>query len=102
MPFIDACALATLAPGQARAVRVQDRTLALFNLDGEIHALDDSCPHAGSSLGGGMLCDGKVSCRAHGWRFDVRTGELAVAPSIKVPRYTARIEGDRIQVALGD
>jgi naphthalene 1,2-dioxygenase ferredoxin component len=100
MHFVDACALATIAPGKARTVRVENRSLALFNVEGEIHALDDSCPHAGSSLASGELCGRRVKCRAHGWRFDVVTGELIVSPSIKVARHQVRIDGDRIQVAI--
>jgi len=40
------------------------------------YALDDSCPHAGSSLAAGTLDGAIVTCRAHGLRFDVRTGRM--------------------------
>ena len=29
--------------------------VALFNVDGTFHALDDACPHAGSSLSAGRI-----------------------------------------------
>ena len=51
-----------------------DRSIALFNVDGTLYALDDACPHAGSSLINGTIQGRTVQCRAHGLRFDLLTG----------------------------
>ena len=74
--FVPVATLAQLPPGKSRMVFVQGKVFALFNVDGEVHALDDSCPHQGSSLGAGKFDGALVTCRAHGMRFDVRTGRM--------------------------
>jgi nitrite reductase/ring-hydroxylating ferredoxin subunit len=100
MQYIDVCAAQEVAPGTGRAVRVGSRDVALFNVAGNIHAIDNACPHAGSALAGGKLCGRFVACPSHGWRFDVTTGKLAVAPEIGVACHRVRLEGERVLVAL--
>ena len=47
-----------LEPGTCRSVELKDVGLALFNVEGEIYALDNTCPHAGGPLGEGILGEG--------------------------------------------
>src|SRR5258705_11731333 len=58
-------------PGQARLVKGEQ--IALFNVDSQFFALDNTCTHRG-----GPLADGEVTC-PHGATFDVRTGEVVAA-----------------------
>jgi nitrite reductase/ring-hydroxylating ferredoxin subunit len=44
-----------LSPGQARRVKVQGKRLALFNIDGNFYALEDTCAHKGGPLSGGAV-----------------------------------------------
>lgn len=98
MQFLDVCAEDDLGPAKALAVRVGGKDVALFRVDGVVHALENACPHAGSALVGGTLCGRMVTCRSHGWRFDVTTGALAVAPAISIPRFPVQVVDGRIRV----
>jgi len=100
MRFVDVGPLDAIAPGKSQLTFAEGRSIALFNLDGQVHALDDACPHSGSSLAGGEIDGCRVKCRAHGWRFDIATGELVVAPSIKAVRHPVKIAEGRVLVAL--
>ncbi|RON20904.1 (2Fe-2S)-binding protein [Pseudomonas brassicacearum] len=69
----------------------ENKSLALFNVDGDVFAIDDSCPHQGASLCGGRL-DGKViQCCAHGLRFDLRSGYLLNSTQLKVNNYPVEL-----------
>lgn len=100
MQFIDVCAVQDVTPERGRPAIVGGRPVALFQVDGAIHALDNSCPHGGAALSGGALCGRHVTCPAHGWRFDVTSGALAVAPTITVAKHPVRIDGDRVLVGI--
>jgi 3-phenylpropionate/trans-cinnamate dioxygenase ferredoxin subunit len=63
-----------LAPGKRKLTFVDGRLVILFNIDGAIHAVDDSCPHNGASLASGQLEGNLLRCPAHGLRFNVATG----------------------------
>lgn len=59
----------------ARAyLRVDGRGVVVFNVEGALYAIDDSCPHAGSSLFRGSLSGRTLQCPAHGLRFDLASG----------------------------
>ena len=62
-----------LPPGQAIAVTVGDKRLALFSVDGTVVAIDDTCTHRGGPLSEGELKDGIVTCPWHGAQFNVKT-----------------------------
>jgi nitrite reductase (NADH) small subunit len=56
------------------------REIALFNIQGQICALENICPHMGGPLGEGDLEGCVVTCPWHGWEFDVRSGECQNMP----------------------
>jgi len=98
--FIEVARLEQLPPGTGATFTVADRQVAVFNVGGTIHAMADGCLHHGSSLGNGKL-DGKVvTCRSHGWRYDVTTGSTLHVPGYGVTSYPAKVVEDKILVCI--
>jgi nitrite reductase (NADH) small subunit len=98
--FVKVASLAELAPGSAKAVEVAGTTIALFNVDGTVFALDNTCLHQGGPLGEGMLEGEVVTCPWHMWEYNVRTGENVEDASLKVKRYDVQVENGDIKVAV--
>jgi nitrite reductase/ring-hydroxylating ferredoxin subunit len=101
-----------LPPGSRRIVKVGTRSIGVFNVDGELFALRNRCPHQG-----GPLCLGPtdglataklngneppevvwerageiVRCPWHSWEFDLRTGEAVFGEGYRVRAYRAYVE----------
>jgi 3-phenylpropionate/trans-cinnamate dioxygenase ferredoxin component len=89
--FVEVATLDQLAPGQGMTVTVRGVPVALFNVDGTVYAIDDSCRHEGVSLGSGELRGHIVRCRAHGWRYDVTTGHSTHDPAERVTGYPVQV-----------
>ncbi|TDJ71234.1 MAG: Rieske (2Fe-2S) protein [Planctomycetota bacterium] len=89
--------------GTGLALEVAGRAVALFSVDGEVRAIDDSCPHQGGSLGLGVVLEGEVTCPWHGWHFELATGRNTdgLAACVAVHRTRISAEGD-VEVAWGD
>ena len=83
-------------PGTAKECVAGDRIVALFNVDGTIHALDGICPHQGGPLGKGKLQGCIVTCPWHGWQFDVTTGQHQVSQRLQHPTFEVRVAGDEV------
>lgn len=98
--WVRAAAARQVPPGSGRTVVVDGKRLALFNDGGEFHAIDDTCPHRGASLGEGLLHQGRVICPWHSWIFDVRSGVCPDSPDIAVPCFRARVAGEDVEVEL--
>lgn len=100
MSLLPLCSVADLPPGNRRALRVGGEDLLLINVAGEIHALENSCLHGGAALAGGCL-DGRIlSCPAHGWRYDVVSGALCVAPEKKLRKFPVTIADGKVLVEI--
>ncbi len=84
--------------GHGRTISVGDKKIALFNVEGTFYAIDDTCVHRGGPLGEGELVDCVVVCPWHGWRYDLRTGEMTLNRSVRINCYSTRVEGDEVQV----
>ncbi len=64
-----------LPPGEGRAFRVGNLTVAVFRTRGEeLFATQSVCPHKGGPLVDGIVGDGKVICPLHANKFDLATG----------------------------
>ena len=96
--FVEAARLEQVAAGGSLFVYVGETGVALFNIDGTIYAINDTCLHQGSSLAQGRLNGKIVTCRAHGWKYDVTTGSLTLNPESRVAAYAARIIDGKIMV----
>lgn len=104
--------LAELPPGTSTTVKAFGTTVAVFNVEGQVFALSNHCPHHG-----GPLCHGRISgavlpsqpyeyrygregrvliCPWHGWEFDIESGRTIFDPAVRVKIYEARIEKGEI------
>ena len=50
--FVKVAKTGDIAPGEAKAVDVGVRRIAIFNVEGTYHAIDDTCTHEGGPPGG--------------------------------------------------
>jgi NAD(P)H-dependent nitrite reductase small subunit len=92
-------ALADLADDRAFAAKLGNRRIALYRLNGKVHALDDVCTHALALLSQGFIEDGAVECPLHGARFDIATGRCLSPPAtVDLHTYEVRIEGGEVFV----
>jgi nitrite reductase/ring-hydroxylating ferredoxin subunit len=67
--------------------------IALYHVGGQLHAIADTCPHAGASLGDGELDGEIVTCPAHGSQFRLSDGERVRGPADRgVARYPVVVE----------
>ena len=84
-------------------VRVGEVPVALFRAEGRIHAMEDRCAHADFPLSSGSVAGCVVTCAAHGWEFDVRTGFDPIHPDgFPVPCFAVREEGGEVYVDIED
>ena len=97
--FVAAAKLDQVPPGTGTTVKVAGKDVAIFNIDGDIYAIGDSCVHAGASLGAGKLNGKIVTCRAHGLRYDVKTGQVTTG-GFGVASYRAKVVDGQILVAV--
>jgi 3-phenylpropionate/trans-cinnamate dioxygenase ferredoxin subunit len=102
-PFVKVATRSELPPGGKKLVEIDGRAIALFNLDGAFHAIDDVCTHDGGPLAEGELNGCEIQCPRHGARFDIRTGQPLSMPAIEpVAVHATEVRGDDVYVALND
>ena len=101
MKLVDVCSVEQIVPNRGLAVRAGDKDIALFKVGGEIRAIANSCPHQGASLVGGRQSDHVVACPAHGWRFNLMTGALVVAPKVQLETFPVQVRDGRVLVDPG-
>jgi nitrite reductase/ring-hydroxylating ferredoxin subunit len=90
-----------VAPGTGRVVEAAGRSIALFNLSGTFHAIDNTCPHAGGPLGEGTLAGEVVTCPWHDAKFNVKTGDVLGPPARNgVRSFPVRVQGNDVLVEL--
>jgi nitrite reductase (NADH) small subunit len=89
--------MADVPPGALIAVQAGDRTYALANVDGVLHALDNNCPHNGGPLARGTLQGQELTCPWHAWRWDVTSGRNCwPGTAWRAMRVPVRLVGDEV------
>jgi nitrite reductase/ring-hydroxylating ferredoxin subunit len=89
-----------LTDGKPFRLDIDDTSILLLKLNGNVNAFRNECAHQGLPLDGGMVdreaCT--ITCPWHGFRFDGATGECLTSPQAQLERIEMKIEQDRIQV----
>jgi nitrite reductase (NADH) small subunit len=98
--WIRIAALSDCPPGSAGEYVAGERIVALFNVEGALHALDGICPHQGGPLGKGKLEGCIVTCPWHGFQFDVTTGQHQTSKSLVHQRFAVKTEGQDVFIDI--
>jgi nitrite reductase/ring-hydroxylating ferredoxin subunit len=94
---------AELVEGELRRVSVGEASVLLVRDEGQIHALANTCSHAGGPLDEGELADGCVICPWHGSTFRLTDGHIVRGPaSVPQPAYQTRVRDGKIEVRALD
>jgi 3-phenylpropionate/trans-cinnamate dioxygenase ferredoxin component len=97
--YVDVCALADIPNGKHRAFAVAGRSVLIFRMNTNLHAIENRCTHLNFALEGGRQIGCEIICRQHGARFDIRSGKAVGGPAVDpVLIFDVRLDGDRIQV----
>ena len=91
-----------LPAGQAMVVEVAGRSIAVFNVSGQLYALDNICAHRGGPLGEGFIDQNNltVQCPWHGWVYSLASGASPINSMAKVEKFEVRFEGEEIKLSL--
>ena len=102
-----------------KVVQVRKLKIGVFNVNGDLFALPNICPHqfgplCEGTVSGTMACsaatewrhewirDGEIlTCPWHGIEFDIRSGQALATPKLKIRQYPVRIDDGRVVVTLG-
>jgi len=63
--------------------------------------MENRCPHAGDPLSEGIVEGSTVMCRAHGWKFDIRTGfHPQNGDGFPIPCFEVRVLDGAVEVDI--
>ncbi len=97
--WTDVAPVSSLPPGSYKVIELDDTAIAVFNLGGDFHAIEDVCTHDGGVLTGGPVQEDQITCPRHGARFCIRTGAVLSPPAYEpVTIFPVRIVDDVVQV----
>jgi ferredoxin-thioredoxin reductase catalytic chain len=92
-------AVADMADGDARHLKIGKRDIALVRAEGEFFALSNVCRHAFGPLADGFVDGYSLACPWHGWRYDVRDGSTD-HPDANVRTYPVAVRGGEVFVTV--
>jgi toluene monooxygenase system ferredoxin subunit len=72
----------------------------LVNIEAEVEAYVDSCPHQRSRLSEGELAGRALTCGTHRWEFDALTGQGLNPPTSQLARLPVRVRNGMIEVMV--
>jgi nitrite reductase/ring-hydroxylating ferredoxin subunit len=104
-----------LPPGARKVLTIGRREVIVLNVDGELHALFNRCPHRQASFEMGPIRNARkrtgvgeiefdrerqvLLCPWHRYEFELYSGLCRVEPEkFRVARYRVEEEGDEIAV----
>ncbi|MGV8873532.1 MAG: bifunctional 3-phenylpropionate/cinnamic acid dioxygenase ferredoxin subunit [Rhodococcus sp. (in: high G+C Gram-positive bacteria)] len=89
-----------LSPDEGSVLDI-DPPVAVWTVDGQHYATDDTCTHEDFSLAEGYIDGCEVECALHWAKFDVRTGEALNPPACNPLRtYPVKVTGGVVYVDL--
>ncbi|MGH2415500.1 MAG: Rieske (2Fe-2S) protein, partial [Microcystaceae cyanobacterium] len=102
------------SPGMREVVKVGNRNILLLNHEGQLYAVDNTCPHLNLPLKKGKITEDKaIVCPWHRSAFDLCTGNVKswsswppgvgkalgmISPEKSLPVFPIRVENGSVWV----
>jgi nitrite reductase/ring-hydroxylating ferredoxin subunit len=105
--FVYACSVSELPKDceRGKVIVLEDREVAIFNIEGVIHAISNICPHEMSPViaAGALDCAARtITCPLHNWIFDIPTGKVITdqlsGASGSIPVYDVKLADGEVWV----
>ncbi len=100
MSFVKVAAISDLWDGEMKPCIVAGRKVLLVRIEGEVYAYDDRCAHLGVPLSEGRLDQGVLTCSAHHYQYDARSGHGLNPKSVHLLSHSVRTEQGHILVEV--
>ena len=88
------------AVGKVMEAQVDGVEICLANLNGELSALDNICPHRRGPLGQGWIEGEAVICPWHSWAFNLRTGQAEYPVHERVEVFPLKLDGEDVLIDI--
>lgn len=72
--------------------------VAIFNIDGTLHAISNLCIHKGGPLSEGFIDNDIVTCPWHGWKYSVKDGKSTHEGGDSVDSFEVKAVDDKVYV----
>jgi toluene monooxygenase system ferredoxin subunit len=100
MPFEPVLAEDELWTGEMRGITVRGRRVLLVRTEAGVFAYEDRCAHLGVPLSQGRLEAGVITCSAHHYQYDAKTGRGVNPERARLRAFPVSIECGQIAVDL--
>jgi nitrite reductase/ring-hydroxylating ferredoxin subunit len=101
-PWVDVGGLADLRHNRLVA-DLNGTSVLVVRAGRALAAVENECPHLGRQLSDGQVSGRVIRCAAHGYRWDLGTGQSVQGPRVQRRRplraVPVRLVGDRIMLA---
>ena len=99
--WIDIASKEDVPEDDVMGIDINTKSIALYQVDGEIFATNNICTHGNARLCDGFLEGHEIECPLHQGKFDIRNGKAMCAPLTEDIRiYPVKIEGGRVFVEI--
>ena len=99
--FVTVCKRSEVAGSTRKVVEAGGIQIVLAEVEGELIAFLNGCPHVGCVMDDGEIAGGEVVCSAHGSCFNLKTGDVVNGPAREaLPVYEVKVDGDDVQVGI--
>ncbi|MCA1668866.1 MAG: non-heme iron oxygenase ferredoxin subunit [Thermomicrobia bacterium] len=102
MAYVTVARVDEIPDGGRKVIELGETYVLVVNIGGDYFAIEDVCTHDGNELSDGLIEDHTIECSRHGAVFDFCTGRGTFPAVMPVATYPVRIEGDVVQIAVGD
>lgn len=99
--WIVLCAISDLQDGTVTPFEIDENRIAIYLIDGNVHATDNICSHAFALLSDGWLEGTLIECPLHGAQFEITSGEVVQGPAeCPITVFKTKVEGGQVLVRL--
>ncbi|MFZ6030222.1 MAG: Rieske (2Fe-2S) protein [Chloroflexota bacterium] len=97
LDYVEIAPVTDCPPGERLFVEIGDMPVVVFNIAGQLFAIEDTCSHDGNPLDDAPLEGYEVICPRHGARFDARSGKALALPAVEdIAAYPVHVEAGKI------
>lgn len=86
--------------GGILALEIEGEPVILSRHGDRVSCFQNACAHLGMPIDDGEIGDGTITCRFHGFRYSLISGECLTAPEVQLQPHAVRVVETRVEVRL--